>query len=425
MTFYIMTSIAIIILIALSGFFSSGETAVTAANRIKLKSAAESGNRRAAIAKLLTDDFPKTLSTILVSNSLVNITASTLATLFFTGLWGDTALSESVSAILITVLLLIFGEIYPKIIAAEYCDSYVLFCAPFVRVMTVIFKPLVSFVGFMIKKLSVLWTPKEASPTATTEELVSIVEEIEDVGGFTETESDIIRGAINFTEKTAKEIITPRVDILAFDIEDDISELAANTALLEYARFPVYRESLDHIIGVMNTRTFACEYLKHGRDIDIEKLLIKPVYVHMTREISSILREMREKKCEMAVVLDEFGGTLGIITVEDIVEEIVGEIYDESDEPEQLCTEKDNVYEIDGGMNIYDFFDIIGYNDHAFESEYTTMGGWAAEVLNKIPEEGDQFDFDYLTVKVTKVDNMRVEKLTVTVNEKPDEEEEE
>ena len=424
MTFYIISILSIFLLIVLSAFFSSSETALTASNKIRIKNAAENGNKRAAAVKKLTDNFTETLSTILLSNNLVNITASTIMTMMFVRFMGETAAAQTLATITITLLLLILGEIYPKLIGAEYCDSYVYFCALPINALSIIFRPLTVSVDLLIKKASVIWTPKEAAPTATTDELVSIVDEMEDDGGFTETEGEIIRGAINFTEKTAKDILTPRVDVLAFDIEDGAEALAKDRELLEYARFPVYRESLDHVIGIITTRSFACEYLRYGKKTDIESLLTPPLYVHMTREISSILHEMREKKCEMAIVLDEFGGTLGVITVEDIVEEIVGDIFDESDDLEPEFVKEGDTYYIDGGMNIYDLFDIVDYNDHDFESEYTTVGGWAAEMLNKIPEDGDSFEFDNLFVTVLRVNNMRVEELSVKVSEKEEDGEE-
>jgi len=317
---YFFMLAAIALLLILSGFFSSSEMAVTAANKIKLKIAAESGSKRAMTAKSLSDDFTRTLSTILLSNSLVNIAATTVMTLLFTELIANAAAAESAATLTITLLLLIFGEIYPKIIGSAYADKYVYFCALPVKALTVVLWPVTASVSFVINKASVIWKHKETPPTATPDELVSIVDEMEDDGDLTERESDIIRGAINFTGKCARDVLTPRVDILAYDIDDGVETLAKDRALLDYARFPVYKESLDHVIGILTTRSFACEYLKHGKKTDIKPLLVEPIFVHMTRDISSILTEMRDKKCEMAIVIDEFGGTLGVITVEDIVE---------------------------------------------------------------------------------------------------------
>jgi len=412
---HIIMIAAFVILLILSGFFSSSEMAITASNRIKIKAAAEGGGKRALAAKYLTDNYTKTLSSVLFSNSLVNIAASTILTVLFTAAITSAVLAESAATITTTLLLLIFGEIYPKILGSAYADRYVYFCAIPIRIVSLIFFPVTALVSFLIEKASVIWKPAESAPTATADELVSIVDEMEDDGGFTKTEGEIIRGAINFTEKTAKDILTPRVDLLAYDIDDRVAELAHNSALLDYARFPVYKENLDHIIGILTTRSFACEYLKNGEDTDIASLLVKPVFVHMTRDISSILTEMRDKKCEMAIVIDEFGGTLGAITVEDIVEEIVGDIFDENDDVETEYTLREGVYHIDGGMNIYDLFDILEYNDRGFESEYTTVGGFAAEMLDKIPEEGDTFTFDNMRFAVEKVNGMRVEQISLTI----------
>ncbi len=410
---YALLSFSIVILIMLSAFFSSSEIALASANKLRVKREAEEGQERASRVLYLIDHFTRTISAILVSNNLVNIAASSIATLLFTMIISNRVLAQSAATLLITLLLLLFGEIFPKIIAAYAGDSYAYKCAPAIRFFMRLFSPIVVATEFLINIVSPIWTPKDASPTATNDELVSIVDEIEDDGGFTETESDFIKGAIGFTEKTAKDILTPRVDVLGFDIEDSVSELAKNTALLEYARFPVYRESLDHVLGVLTTRSFACEYLKKGEKAQLAPLLSPPLYVHMTRDISSILKEMREKHCEMAFVLDEFGGTLGIITVEDIVEEIVGDIFDESDDMTSEITRRGDMLEVDGMMNIDDLFEILELDSDLYESDYTTAGGWAIQMLDKIPEEGDSFEYSGLFVTVTKINNHRVEKLVI------------
>ncbi len=413
---YFVLSLIIVILIVFSAFFSSSEIALASSNKVRIKSAAENKDERAAKVQYLIDHYTRTISTILISNSLVNIAASSIATLLFTMIISNEALAQSAATVLITILLLLLGEIFPKIIAAFISDSYVYKCAPAVRFFMRLFAPIVLATEFVIDKISPLWTPKNAAPIATNDELASIVDEIEDDGGFTEKEGDFIKGAISFTEKTAKDILTPRVDVLGFDIEDEVSELAKNTSLLDYARFPVYEGSLDHVLGVLTTRAFAGQYLKLGDKTDVSSLLTPPLYVHMTRNISSILNEMREKHCEMAFVLDEFGGTLGIITVEDIVEEIVGDIFDESDDRRSEVTRKGDFLEVDGMMNITDLFELLDFDDSNFDSEYTTVGGWVSEILDKIPEEGDSFEYSGLFVTVTKINNHRVEKLVIKDN---------
>lgn len=421
---YVILSAAIVVLVALSAFYSSSETALASANVHRIKSAVERGERSAVRVQYLLDRYTKTLSTILICNNLINISISAIATVMFTMFILNEALAQSLATVAVTLILLVLGEITPKIIGAAFCDSYVRFCAPAIIVSMKIFAPIVVVTDFFIGIISPIWTPKENAPTATNDELVSIVDEIEDDGGFTEAESEFIKGAINFTEKTAKDIITPRVDVLGFDIADGAQALAHNAALLEYSRFPVYDESLDHILGVLTTRAFACEYLRQGQSTDIRALLKEPLYVHMTRDISSILNEMREKHCEMAIVLDEFGGTLGIITVEDIVEEIVGDIFDESDDRTSEFTRRGDFLEVDGMMNIHDLFETLEYSDSDFESEYTTVGGWAAEMLDKIPDEGDTFEYEDLSVTVTKASNLRVEKLVVKDNREDEDDDE-
>lgn len=417
--------LSIPVLLVLSAFFSGSEIVFASSNKLRIKNAADEGNKAAKIAQYIVDHFTSSISTILLANNLVNITASTIGTLIAAHFIENEDLASTVATLGVTLLLLIFGEIFPKIFGAELSDKLVLIVARPLRFCMRFFYPITSAVDFVLSKLSFLWTPKEVAPTVTQEELVTIVDEMEESGSLTEEEGDLVRAAIEFADLTAKDILTPRVDTLAFDIEDDVHTLLHSRELLDFSRFPVYEESLDHIIGILTTQRLLEEYFEKGESIDIRSLLTQPVYVHMTRNISSILQEMREKHCEMAVVVDEFGGTLGIITVEDIVEEIVGDIFDEADDVENEFIEHSGGIEVDGSMTIDDFFDLVEYSNPDFESEYTTVGGWAAEMLDKIPEEGDTFVFDNLTVRVVAVDAMRVTALFVNIAPKEDDEEEE
>ena len=335
------------------------------------------------------------------------------------------SLAQTAATVAVTLLLLICGEILPKIIAAQFADKLVLKVAPILRMVMRIFYPIVFVVDWMLSKIDPLWTPKEEAPTVTQEELVTIVDEMEESGNFTEEEGDLVRASIEFADLTAKDILTPRVDTLAFDVEDTPASLLANRDLLEFSRFPVYEENLDHIVGILSAQRFVEACFEVGTEnVDIRALMTPPVYVHMTRAIASILEEMREKHCEMVVVLDEFGGTLGILTVEDIVEEIVGDIFDETDVFESDFVKRIDGFEVDGSMNLHDFFDLIGLSDSTVESEYTTAGGWVTEMLDKLPEEGDRFEFENYTVTILKVDAMRVERLIVHVHPKVEEEDE-
>lgn len=425
-TSVIIMSISILILLCFSAFFSGSEFAFACSNKLRIKSAADKGERRAIIAQYILDHFGVSISTILLANNLVNILTSTLGTLIAAELIKSESLAQTAATVVITLLLLIFGEILPKIIAGQFSDNLVTRVAPILRIFMRLFYPIVFLVDFLLSKISPLWTPKEEAPTVTQEELVTIVDEMEESGNFTEEEGDLVRATIEFADLTARDILTPRVDTLAFDIEDGPEALLSNTELLEFSRFPVYSENMDHVIGILSTQRFVEACFELGTaNVDLHSLITQPVYVHMTRAISSILEEMREKHCEMVIVLDEFGGTLGIITVEDIVEEIVGDIFDEGDDFERDFVKRIDGFEVDGSMNLHDFFDLIDFADSSYEGEYTTAGGWATELLDKLPEEGDRFDFENLTVTVLSVDTMRVERLLIHVHPKEDEEEEE
>lgn len=418
--------LSIPVLLMLSAFFSGSEIVFASSNKLRIKNAADEGNKRARIAQYILEHFTASISTILLANNLVNITASTVGTLIAAHFIENEQLAQTVATLGVTLLLLIFGEIFPKIFGAELADRLVLAVSRPLRFCMKLFSPITGAVNFVLMKLAFLWTPKEEVPTMTQEELVTMVDEMEESGSFTEEEGELVRAAIEFADLTAKDILTPRVDTLAFDIEDSVETLLDSRELLDFSRFPVYEESLDHIIGILTTQRLLEEYFEKGEEgVDIRSLLTQPVFVHMTRNIASILKEMREKHCEMAVVVDEFGGTLGIITVEDIVEEIVGDIFDETDDVENEFIEHSDGFEVDGSMTIDDFFDLVEYSDSEFESEYTTVGGWAAEMLDKIPETGDRFTFKNLTVTVTKVDAMRVETLFVHVDERDDDEDDE
>jgi len=414
---------AVIVLVSLSGFFSASEIAFAEASRIRIKNQADCGSPRAKTALFIVDSFTEALSSILVGNNLVNIAASSITAAFAIERWGEA--SQTLAALGITVVILIFGEIIPKILSAEYADGAVLIFARPLRLAMKIFSPVASVVTRLVDALSPLWTPEDTEPTASPEELVELVDTIEDEGVFTEQESELIRSAIEFTDETAHEIMTPRVDVAAFDIDDGLDKLLADEDLMSYSRIPVFRDTIDNIIGVLPVKTLV-KALAAGREIDLEAMLLPPVYVHMTRMISSVLHELRRSETQLAVVADEFGGMMGIVTMEDILEEIVGEIYDETDEIEVDVTKvAEDSFEVDGGLNIDDMFDEIDYRPKDFESEYTTVGGWTTEMLDRFPQAGDSFTFEKLTVEVVKAQSMRVELVRVTVDRSDDENDDE
>ncbi len=411
---------ALLLLLLLSAFFSGSEIGIAKCNSHRMKQKAEEGDKKAKAALRVMDDFNEMISTILLSNNLVNIAFTSVITLLATTVWFPgtyTAEKETLVTLALTVLILIFGEIIPKILCTEYADTVARFSARPLRFCSLLFSPIVKGVGLIMKRLAPLWTPKEAPVTATLEELGTIVEEIQEEGVFTSKESELIQSAISFSETTAREVMIPRVDVAGFDLENgSAADLIRDTELLSYGRIPVYRESLDNIVGILPVKRLIRAMLENP-EVKIESLLLEPTYVHMTRTISSILAEFRKEHRQMAIVIDEYGGTMGILTLEDIVEEIVGEIFDERDDVEQDIVRRGGRFEVAGDTNIYDCFEDIGFEDDSFESEYTTVGGWATEVLDKLPEKGDHFEYKNLSVTVLEADELRVEKLLIEVKE--------
>ena len=411
--FYI---VLIVIMVLLSAFFSGSEISFASANKFRLKKAAEEGDRRSRLADYIVEHYNESISAILVGNNLVNIVASSAATVLT--LHWILPNKDLWVTIIMTVIILIFGEIVPKSLCNEYADELAPAFAPPLRLTLFIFYPVIWLVTRMVDRLSLLWKSEEEEPAVTQEELYTALEEIEDEGVFTESESELIKSAIEFTDIMAHEILIPRVDVIAFDIEDGLDALLENEELLHYSRFPVYRETIDNVIGILSVKRLMKELIeKKPEEVDLASLLYSPVFVHKTMAISSIIKEFRRKHAQMAVVVDEYGGTMGILTMEDIVEEIVGEIFDESDNTEEEAVMRSqDTFEIDGSMNIYDMFDLIGFEpDDEFESEYNTAGGWATEKLDRFPRPGDRFSFETLTVEILEAQSFRVDKLLVTV----------
>ena len=413
----------VIFLIALSAFFSSTEIAFAQANKARIKSLADDGDKKAVRAQSIIDDYVHAISTILVGNDLVNIAATSVVTLLCTGhYFKDNTNAELIASGIATLLLLIFGEIFPKLLAADHANSLTLSGSGLLRFFMKLFKPIVIVVGGLVKALSPLWTPKEEIPDMTDEELELVVDSIQEEGVISESEGELIKSAIGFSDITARDILIPRVDMIAYDIDDPLEELLADADAMSCSRIPVYRENIDHIIGILPTKQLMKAVLME-ETVDVESMLVEPVFVHMTKPAKEILQEFRENRTNMAVVLDEYGGTMGILTTEDILEEIVGEIYDETDEVEQDYKElSQDTFLVEGDLNIEDAFEVIGYEPKDFESEYTTVSGWVTEQLNRFPEVGDSFDYDTLHVKVMSVQGPIVEQVEIHVDRKAEEE---
>ncbi len=426
--------VVILIMIVLSAFFSASEISFNASNKLRLKKSAEAGSKTAALACKISDNFTSALSAILIGNNLANIAASTAATVITMSLLlkidtsGSDSLASLIATLVMTFIILIFGEIVPKIVAKNNADVTVLWFAYPIRILTFILYPIVWIVMGIVKLLSKIWgKDNDDGPTVTEEELSSIIDTVEEEGVIDEDKGDLLQSTLEFRDTTIEEIMTPRIDMLAFDIQDDADEIHKLIENSHYSRIPVYEDSIDSIIGIL----YLNHYYRLAIDThtvttdEIRKMLIEPCFLHKTMKLPAALSVLRERKTHIAIVIDEFGGTLGIVTMEDILEELVGDIWDESDEIVSEFTKTgENTYEVSGDMNIDDFFSEIEYEPRDFECEYTTMGGWAIERLDADPHVGDSFtdedETHTLYVVVSEMDEMRVTKLTILVKKRED-----
>ncbi len=409
--------IAIVILVMMSGLFSATETAFNTFNRIRMKNLASDGNKRAALVLKLSDDYDSLLSTILIGNNIVNIALTAIATLMFVAWFPHNGAAISTAAT--TVFVLIFGEISPKSIAKETPDGFALIIAPFMRLLIVIFTPLNLFFRLWKKMLAKMFNFGEEQ-AMTEEELITIVDEVQEDGIIDEQEGELIRSAIEFVDGDAEEIITPRVDVVAIDKDtsaDEIADIFYNTG---FSRLPVYEETVDNIIGVLHEKDFY--YLIRNGGNDIGEILKKPFFITCHVKISKLLTQFQQEKTHMAIVLDDYGGTMGIVTLEDVLEELVGDIWDEHDEvEEQAVTENsDGTVTFAGDMRTDEFFEHFDITPEDEDELPQTVSGWVTMQLGEFPAVGVEFDFEKLHIVVTKVDDKLVEEICVTENEPED-----
>lgn len=436
---YVKNIIIIIAMIILSACFSASEISFNTANKKRLKKASEEGKKSASLAYNIIDNFNTALSAILIGNNLANIACTTSATVIALALFGNMTNGDSiasvVSTVVMTVIILIFGEIVPKIVAKNNADVMVHFFAYVITVVKWILSPLVWLVMAFIKLLEKLWgKDDEDAPTVTEEELSSIIETVEEEGVIDEEKKELLQSALQFRDTTVEEIMTPRIDMLSFDITHSLEKLRYIAEQSRFSRIPVYDESIDDIVGVLYLNRYYRKITGEGvnNKSDLRQLLMEPCFIHKTMKLNRALNMLRERKTHLAIVVDEYGGTMGVVTIEDILEELVGEIWDESDEIVTECEKTGkNTYEVSGDMNIEDFFAEIEFEPKDFECEYSTVGGWAIEMLNADPHLGDNFvysdydeeaadDDDYeghteLYVIVSGMEDMRIKKLTVLV----------
>ncbi|MGI5985000.1 MAG: HlyC/CorC family transporter [Clostridiales bacterium] len=410
---------AVIALIALSGFFSASEMAYSSANRLRLENAAENGNKAAALACSIYDRYDDMLSTVLICNNLVNIAASSIVSVMAILIAGDenSALATTIGTVSITVLIIIFGETMPKIVAKKNANNTAINYSYIIHGLMIILKPVVFIIVSLIHIITKpLKGEKPADEQeAAVEELFSIIETVEDEGVIDGDRSELLQAALDFSEISASEVMTSRVDMLSIDIDDDWEEILEIIDKSPYSRLPVYEDSIDNIIGILYLNHFF-KAISGIEKIDIRPLLIKPCYVYKTMKLPSVLAEMRKCRTHLAIVTDEYGGSMGIVTMEDVLEELVGDIWDETDEFEPEVIEHDkNLYELDGDMNMSDFLEMIDRSEDSFDTDSATVGGWTIEKFGRFPECGDSFAFENLTLTVLEVSGQRVEKVLLSV----------
>lgn len=404
----------IFLCLCLSNFCSASEMAFSSCNVMRLENARDDGSKRAKIAVYITEHFDDALSAILIGNNLANIGASSLASVAVILVTGGDEYAW-LATIILTVLVIIFGETMPKISAKKNANRMSLKNAYVVRAMMIIFYPLVWLVVSLIKLLTMGMKPEaaDADSDEAVEELQSIIETAEDEDVLDEDQSELVQAAIDFSETSAFEVMTARVDVQAIDIEDDWDDILAIIEDAPFTRLPVYEGSIDNVIGILYLNHFLKAMADDGR-VDIRKLLMPPCYVYKTMKLPAVLNTLRKAKQHLAIVSDEYGGTLGVVSMEDVLEQIVGDIWDESDVVEHEVVQREkSEYELDGAMILSDFLELVGLNEDDVDAESNTVGGWTLEMFGSFPQEGDSFTYRNLTVTVLSMDGRRVERVLV------------
>ncbi len=431
----------IIVCLCLSAFFSASEMAYSSCNSMRLESIKDDkgkGWKKAATAMKIVENFDQALSAILIGNNLVNIAASSMSSVLVIIVMTAAGLNPDnygwLSTLVITILVIIFGETMPKISAKRNATKIAMRNAPFVNFLMIVFKPIIWIV---VKTIALITKPlkgeQDANQEESVEELQSIIETAEDEGIIDEDDSNLMQAAIDFADKSAMDVMTARVDVCAIDIEDSWKDIKATIDSSIYSRIPVYEGTIDNVIGILHLnklfKTLA-NIEEQGKaideeeaPIDIRTLLMPPCYVYKTMKLPKVLNQLKGAKQHLAIVTDEYSGTLGVVSMEDVLEQIVGEIYDETDvvEPE-LVKHNDTEFEVDGGMPVADLLELAGINEDDFDADSNTVGGWTIESIGSFPNEGDSFTYRNMTIKVLKMDGMRVEKVMVKIDPKVEEE---
>ncbi len=415
---HIPSLLGMVICIILSGYFSATETAFSSLNKTRIKYMAEKGSKRAKRTLQLADNYDKLIATILIGNNIVNITTASIGTLLFVDLMGQ-ELGATVSTVVVTIVVLIFGEITPKSIAKDYPERFAMFSAPMIGALLWLFTPL-NFLFSLWKKLVALLFHSDEEDKMSQEELLLLLEEVEQEGAIDKSEGTLLRNAVEFGDLEVQSILTHRVDLEAVEVNATKEEIAAKFTETRFSRLLVYEETIDKIVGVLHLKDFY-----DGMGINpkpLREIMTPPLFIHQTEKVDDLLQLLKSSKSHIAVVIDEYGGTLGIVTMEDILEELVGEIWDEHDEVEEPFRQlSENTYLVDCTVTLDDFCDFF---DVESDSESVSLGGWIMDQMQRIPEKGDQFTYENLTITATEIDDHRIEWVTVEVAPKEENEEE-
>ena len=408
----ILSVLIILALLLFADYFAVCETSFAAVSRIRLKTAMERGDRRANKAMYVCECFDKAITTILIGTNIVHLSCASYVTVLVTRRWGLSAVT--LSTFVTTLVVFFVGEMLPKSVAKKYSLRLALGTASSLVFFMHLLTP-VSFVLTKIGEFASRLTKGDSEVSVTEDELYDIIENMTDEGDLDSEQGDLVHSALAFGDLTAESILTARVDMETIDVDDPLEEILAQVKASRHSRIPVYQDSVDNIIGVLQIRRFMREYLQKREKTDLRSLLDEPYFVHQSAKIDELLSVMSSKKINMTIVTDSYGGTVGIVTVEDILEELVGEIWDEDDEVVEPCVDHgDGSYSFDAGVDIEDAFEFMDYEDpDETDFDHKLLGEWAYEQFDAIPKEGDSCTYNGLRVTVEKVQQRRIMKLHI------------
>ena len=416
-----MAYIAIIFLLMGSAFFSGTEIAYTSLNKIRMKEETENLSGRAKMMHYIYNHFDRALSTVLIGNNLVNIGATSIATVLAITLVQKMEgritedFASSLVTVIMTVLILIFGEITPKMVAKRKNEKIAKFAAYPLRLLMIVFSPLVLITTGVVNLFSLLWKKNdEEEVTITEEEFENILDTVEDEGIIDENQTDLLQSALEFTDLDAADILTHRIDVIGIEINDDLEKIMETISETQFSRLPVYEKTIDHVVGILYVKQFLKEVVEN-RDLQLKDMLLEPVYIPQSMKLNAIMNQFRMNQTHIAIVADEYGGTMGIVTMEDVLEQLVGEIWDENDDiinDWQQITE--NRFECSGDMNLSEFLDNLDLDEDKLDTYCATVGGWATEVIGAMPVAFDAFDWENYSIIVMHVDeNHRISRLLI------------